>query len=549
MIRPQLFISIIIFATFSTVITIVIGKKLVSLNYEKQQLEADLRYGLVRTRDNAESIAFYKGEKREQNEIDHRLSMAIQNMKDINIIQRNLDFFTTCYYYLIWILPLVVVAPQYFAGNIDLGVVTQASSSFGHVLNDLSLIVDNFESLSQFAAGIDRLYHFISVMKNLSYDNHDTNDTYGDTTNFFSSIQRSAPSPPNSASETNTHNLNDFADLEKSQALSTGNNNKPCMIDLEKKQPIEKLKNDSNSESETAMSIENLTLLTPDYKRILISNLNLSLNWGDLLLITGMSGSGKSSLLRCISGLWRSGVGKVVRPNDEDTFFLPQRPYCCLGTLRDQLLYPQHQSFHTSYNDNDTMNYDASGEGRYYSIDHVVSSNKMTGNIEKRTCRNMIDDKTLLQILKIVKLDGLIKRYGHHSHSENNYTSTGENQELMATELDDTITDWGKNLSLGEQQKIGFARILIHQPSFIILDESTSALDVETEKLMYHLVTTTSTALFESPSKTTHRPQQPKTIISVGHRPTLNAYHNRKIHLDAENRSFSIVEFPMTSEA
>ena len=120
-IRAQLFIAIFLYATIGTVATYVIGRKLIRLNYEKLQREADFRYSLVRIRDNAESIAFYNGEDREYKSIGNRFNSVIGNMGELNIAQRNLDFFTTSYNYATFILPIVVVAPEYFAGNIAMG--------------------------------------------------------------------------------------------------------------------------------------------------------------------------------------------------------------------------------------------------------------------------------------------------------------------------------------------------------------------------------------------------------------------------------------------
>lgn len=81
----------------------------------------------------------------------------------------------------------------------------------------------------------------------------------------------------------------------------------------------------------------NVTVSTPDLTRTLVSSLNLSLPPSKNLLIVGNSGSGKSSLLRTVAGLWTSGHGTITRPTNGDCFFLPQKPYCPLGTLREQV--------------------------------------------------------------------------------------------------------------------------------------------------------------------------------------------------------------------
>ena len=69
----------------------------------------------------------------------------VDNFRTLVTTQRNLEFFTTGYRYLIQILPILVVAPLYFAGSIELGVVTQSSSAFNHVLSDLSILITEFE--------------------------------------------------------------------------------------------------------------------------------------------------------------------------------------------------------------------------------------------------------------------------------------------------------------------------------------------------------------------------------------------------------------------
>ena len=119
-IQPQLFATIIGYALFGTLTTTYIGGSLLPLNFAKLRREADLRYLLVRIRENAESIAFYGGEDVENKEVTSRLGKVVENKREINAAQRNLELFTTAYQYLIQVVPVAVVAPQYFAGTIQL---------------------------------------------------------------------------------------------------------------------------------------------------------------------------------------------------------------------------------------------------------------------------------------------------------------------------------------------------------------------------------------------------------------------------------------------
>eukprot|EP00291_Cryptomonas_curvata_P030029 CAMPEP_0172214040 /NCGR_PEP_ID=MMETSP1050-20130122/37939_1 /TAXON_ID=233186 /ORGANISM="Cryptomonas curvata, Strain CCAP979/52" /LENGTH=292 /DNA_ID=CAMNT_0012894963 /DNA_START=280 /DNA_END=1154 /DNA_ORIENTATION=+ len=140
-IYPPLFGAIILYAGFGTASTVYIGKQLVGLNYEQLQREADFRFSMVRMRENAESIAFYGGEPIETREIKRRLARAMSNFFELISVQRNLDFFTVAYRYMVQVLPGFVVAPLFFAGKIELGVVSQSYGAFNHILADLSIIV------------------------------------------------------------------------------------------------------------------------------------------------------------------------------------------------------------------------------------------------------------------------------------------------------------------------------------------------------------------------------------------------------------------------
>ncbi len=151
-IYTPLFFVLIVYALGGTAISIGLGQKLVGLNFAQEAREADFRYALVRLRDNAESIAFYGGEAAERSLLRGRFDAALANLRDILLASRNLSFFTSSYRFLISFLPAAVVAPLYFRGEIEFGVINQSASAFNHILSDVSLVVYQFEALAGFAA-------------------------------------------------------------------------------------------------------------------------------------------------------------------------------------------------------------------------------------------------------------------------------------------------------------------------------------------------------------------------------------------------------------
>ena len=124
-IYPALFGVIAIYASVGTWATVSLGQRLVGLNYDVLKREADLRFACVRVRENAESIAFYDGGSLERRLLGQRLDSLVATRTDMITVERNLDFFTTAYQFLIQVLPGAVVAPLYFAGRVELGVVSQ----------------------------------------------------------------------------------------------------------------------------------------------------------------------------------------------------------------------------------------------------------------------------------------------------------------------------------------------------------------------------------------------------------------------------------------
>ena len=94
-----------------------------------------------------------------------------------------------------------------------------------------------------------------------------------------------------------------------------------------------------------------------------------------------------------------------------------------------------------------------------------------------------------------------------------------------------TVLDWSNILSLGEQQRLAFGRVLVNQPRFVILDEATSALDIVAEAKMYQLLQNKAKKNLENGKGLS---RAGLTYVSVGHRPSLMAYHNKRLRLSAE---------------
>ncbi|CAN0901873.1 ABC transporter D family member 2, chloroplastic [Linum grandiflorum] len=462
-IYPPLFVVLLVYSIGGTAISVYLGKELVSLNFMQEKKEADFRYGLVRVRENAESIAFYGGEENEIQLLLQRFRSAFENLTQLLISSRNLEFFTSGYRYLIQILPAALIAPMFFAGKIEFGVINQSVSAFNHILGDFSLIVYQFQSISAFSAIIDRLGEFDDLL--------DSNSS-------------------NSLSETLEEITVEYSPT-RSSILQEANGS--LLMD----------------ECKKLLVVKDLTLQTPRSKATLIKNLSLVVNKDDHLLVMGPSGSGKTSLLRALAGLWNYGKGEVIfcvsggedtesgitdtqgspriNGNQRDVLFLPQKPYMVLGTLRQQLLYP------TWADGGIPVSEDAKSAGPATFLMENPKSEEACGKPSKPTTEELI------QVLDRVRLSYILPRFGS---------------------LDSTH-EWSSVLSLGEQQRLAFARLLLSKPKLVLLDESTSALDENNEGLLYEQIREAGI-----------------TYISVGHRRTLLKQHKKVLNIaGAENTS------------
>jgi putative ATP-binding cassette transporter len=161
-ISTTLTFSLFAYAAFATTVLIVAGRKLVKINFDQLRYEADFRYGLVHVRDNAESIAFYAGEKPEQEETQRRLGSVVSNFNLLIIWRVVIDVMRRSIGYAGNFFPYLVMAAPYFAGQVDYGGFIQANFAFGMVESSLFFVVNQIEELAQFTAGITRLEGFQS---------------------------------------------------------------------------------------------------------------------------------------------------------------------------------------------------------------------------------------------------------------------------------------------------------------------------------------------------------------------------------------------------
>jgi putative ATP-binding cassette transporter len=149
-----------VYAIVGTWLTHKLGRPLIGLNYQQQRYEADMRYGLVRLRENAEGIAFYRGEDGERKVLEHRFGFVVDNFLALMNYRKRLTWFTAMYGQLATIFPFVVAAPRYFSGKIQLGDLMQTSSAFGRVQESLSWFIDSYNQLATWKATVDRLTSF-----------------------------------------------------------------------------------------------------------------------------------------------------------------------------------------------------------------------------------------------------------------------------------------------------------------------------------------------------------------------------------------------------
>ena len=160
-----------LYATAGTWLTYKVGNKLVGLNFVQQKYEADFRFGMVRLREAAESIAFYDGTARETHVLQSRFSALIGNFWKIIKKQKQLSWLTNSYGQIAIIFPLFAAMPRYLTREISLGGLMQVANCFDKVREALSYFVDVYSDLAEWQACVERLTAFDQHMEEVSREN------------------------------------------------------------------------------------------------------------------------------------------------------------------------------------------------------------------------------------------------------------------------------------------------------------------------------------------------------------------------------------------
>jgi putative ATP-binding cassette transporter len=372
-----------VYAVIGSVLTFFIGAPMVDLNIRRNEAESNHRFALIRMRENSEGIALIRGEPDEDRNLRGTFGQVVDVMRRLYGRERALVYLTSAYGMLAGVVPIVVASPKYFAGAITLGVLMQITQAFLEVTRNLNWFVDRFPQLADWRSHIER----VAALE----------DTFESQSQLESDHTIDVVEGPDEQGR----EVLAFRDLQVGH--SDGN--------------------------------------------VVIQEANAEVQLGEKVLIVGESGTGKSTLFRAIAGLWPWGSGEIRIPPRDKMFFMPQRPYLPLGSLRAALAYP-------------------------------ASPKKFT-------------DAAMTAALQRCAVPHLAARLDEEER-------------------------WDRVLSLGEQQRLAFARLLLHKPRWIFLDEATAALDDDNQDSMMRLF---REELADS------------ALVSIGHRPGLDAYHDRTLHL------------------
>jgi putative ATP-binding cassette transporter len=388
-----LVVTAVIYAVITTGSMAYIGRHFVKISESKNQVEAEFRYTLTRVRENGESIALLGGEDEERADLDRRFLNVRRQWRLLSHQYMRTTIVSHGSMLIAPVVPVLLCAPKFLDGSMSLGEVMQAASAFTIVQSAFGWLVDNYPRLADWNACARRVASLMMSLDGLER---------AEQSNSLGRIKR------------------------------------------------------GETQGEAMLTLNDLSVSLGDGTAV-VKETEVEIGRGERVLVSGESGTGKSTLVRAIAGLWPWGEGSVNFQPNSHMFMLPQRPYIPAGTLARAVAYPRGA---------DT-----------WTVDEMAAALDKVG----------------------------------------------------LSQLKDRLEDdapWDHTLSGGEKQRLAFARLLLHDPDIIVMDESTSALDERSQDAIMEMLAE------ELPEV---------TIISVGHRVELERFHSRKITLERRDGGARLV--------
>ncbi|XP_050954095.1 ATP-binding cassette sub-family D member 4 isoform X3 [Labeo rohita] len=377
------FVSIFGYFVVGTIINKILIGPIVSMLVEQEKLEGDFRFKHMQIRVNAESAAFYRAGKVEHMRTDRRLQMLLSTQKSLMNKELWLYIGVNTFDYMGSILSYIVIAIPIFAGEYDgltpgelSALVSKNAFVCIYLINCFTQLIDLSTTVSDVAGYTHRIGELREAMAEIAKKQYDQ-DQYDPLSKDIPYSDRELQSVP----------------------------------------------------ADTAFVLDRLSYKSPVSEELLVKDLTLKISQGMHMLVVGNTGTGKTSLLRVLNGLWEPCNGSVEMTTcfgPRGVLFLPQKAYLTDGTLREQVIYPLKDIYPSS---------------------------------------GSIDDERILKYLELVGLSNLLTRIGG---------------------LDTKVNwNWYDVLSPGEMQRLCFARLFYLQPKYAVLDEATSALTEEAEGQLY----------------------------------------------------------------